>query len=88
MNDFTANLTAITDRYGDDAPALFEAAFRRREYRLRHGGKHCPICERDLTVSAFSRDSQARDGLRGYCRECDREKYLARQAAKAAKAAA
>lgn len=84
MDNFLANFAAVTARYGDDGPLLFRAAARRREYPLRYGGKICKQCERDLPLSAFSKDSQTRDDLRGYCRECDCAKYLHRRNAKAA----
>ena len=35
--------------------------------------KRCPTCKETKAVSAFSRDSKKKDGLRSQCKECERE---------------
>ena len=35
--------------------------------------KRCPTCRETKAVSAFSRDSTKKDGLRSECKECARE---------------
>jgi hypothetical protein len=32
--------------------------------------KHCPGCQRNLTIAAFARDKNRRDGLQSRCRQC------------------
>lgn len=67
-------LAAIAARYDgqDNEAARLEAGARRRlEYRRRHSGKSCDRCRETKALSAFSRDSREKDGLRRYCRACD-----------------
>ena len=41
------------------------------------GLRHCPCCQGVLPPSEFNRDRQRPDGLRVYCKPCDRTKAMA-----------
>ncbi len=43
------------------------------------GLRHCPCCKGIIPASNFNRDRQRPDGLRLYCRPCDRYKALSTQ---------
>ena len=44
--------------------------------------KKCPRCGRVLPLSEFNKNSKNKDGLQGYCRECQHEIYQASQVSK------
>lgn len=37
--------------------------------------KHCPMCNKDLPLSSFSKNKSRKDGLQTYCVECTKERY-------------
>ncbi len=40
-----------------------------------NGEKKCAICKEYKPKELFSRDKQKKDGLRNYCKDCERKKY-------------
>lgn len=66
-------ITTAAARYDgpdDEAARLTEQTLRRRDWRLRRGGKTCVRCARTKPTSDFSIDSRERDGLNRRCRAC------------------
>lgn len=69
-------LTALATKYApDEADSFAAAVLRRRQERLARSGRECDRCDETKPVTAFSRDSRERDGLRRYCRECASDRY-------------
>lgn len=38
--------------------------------------KRCPACEKIKLHSEFNKDKSKKDGLRNYCKDCEKEQYL------------
>ena len=69
------------DRHDGDpteAAQLTERVLRRAEWRRRRGVRECQRCHVDKPPSEFSRDSRSSDGLRRYCRSCQRRQNARR----------
>lgn len=68
-------VAARTDGDEEEALQLYNATLRRLDWRRRRGFRTCSRCGLDKKPNAFSVDSRERDGLRRYCRECDRPHF-------------
>lgn len=67
-----AQTAARYDGPDDEASRLLAQALRRRDWRLRRGGKECASCHTVRPVAAFGADASRRDGLNPRCRSCRR----------------
>lgn len=76
-------IAAAAARYdGPDGEAalLTVQALRRRDWRLRRGGKVCSRCGRTYPLSAFGPRPDLADGLERRCRKCERNRARERRA--------